>query len=157
MATPWLLILPVAGIGWWALGFPPGWGWIINPFVSNMPVNVGELVSLARTSREIETSIGYLREACLADAKRAVARGEQVVDFEFVVPEDAPMQLERVARLLARACSRLARRHLLTLPASEDVVAFRLGWREEVLSQLAGRPPAPCPISPEGRTRERRG
>lgn len=116
-----------------------------------------ELVSLAHTSREIETSIGYLREAGVADAKQAVARGEQVVDFEFVVPDDAASQLDRLGRLLARACSRVARRYLLTLPASEDVVAFRLWWREEVLSQLEGRPPAPCPITPgAGRTLERR-
>ena len=116
-----------------------------------------ELVTLATTTREIETSIGYLREAGLADAKQAMARGENVVDYEFVVPEDAAVHLDRLGRLLARACSRLARRYLLTLPASDEVVAFRLWWRDEVLSQLAGRPPTPCPIATsEGRTLDRR-
>lgn len=46
MATPWLLVLPVAGIGWWILGFPPGWGWLLVPLVPTMPVNAGELLSL---------------------------------------------------------------------------------------------------------------
>ena len=44
---PWLLLLPVAGVGWWLLGFPPGWGWIVQPMLPYMPVNVGMLVVLA--------------------------------------------------------------------------------------------------------------
>jgi hypothetical protein len=47
MANPWLLFLPVAGIGWWMLGFPPGWGWLVIPLIPTMPVNVGMLVTLA--------------------------------------------------------------------------------------------------------------
>jgi hypothetical protein len=47
MAIPWFLVLPVAGVGWWLLGFPPGWGWLVAPLVSTMPVNVGMLVTLA--------------------------------------------------------------------------------------------------------------
>jgi hypothetical protein len=47
MANPWLLVLPVAGIGWWMLGFPPGWGWLVIPLIPTMPVNVGMLVALA--------------------------------------------------------------------------------------------------------------
>lgn len=113
-----------------------------------------ELVSMADSTREVDACIGYLREAGLADAKRAMARGEDVVDYDLVVPGDAAVHFERLTQLLARARSRLARRHLLTLPASEDVVAFRMWWKEEVLSQLAGRAPAPCPIRPEpGRAR----
>ncbi|HVA75746.1 MAG TPA: ATP-binding protein [Acidimicrobiales bacterium] len=116
-----------------------------------------ELVSLASSTREIEACIGYLREAGLADAKQAVARGESVVDYDLVVPHDAAVHLDRLGQLLARARSRLARRYLLTLPASEDVVAFRLWWRDEVLSQLGGRPPVPCPIQPDaGRARQPR-
>ena len=113
-----------------------------------------ELIELASTTRDIEAHIGHLREAGLADAKRAMARGESVVDFEFDVPEDAPQQLDLLGRLLAVARTRLASRHLLTLPASEDIVAFRLWWRDEVLAQLAGRAPEPCPIKPGDSWRE---
>ncbi len=61
MANPWLLILPVAGIGWWILGFPPSWGWIINPFVSNMPVNLGEVVALATVVIGAYAGLAWLR------------------------------------------------------------------------------------------------
>jgi hypothetical protein len=47
MTNPWLMLLPVGGLFWWWLGFPPGWGWIIVPMVPNMPVSVGTLVTLA--------------------------------------------------------------------------------------------------------------
>ena len=42
-----LLVLPVAGIGWWALGFPPGWGWLVLPMLPGMPVTGGMLIVLA--------------------------------------------------------------------------------------------------------------
>lgn len=106
-----------------------------------------ELVSLATSTAEIEASIGYLREAGLADAKNAVARGDGLVDFDLTVPDDAAVHFDRLAQILARARSKMARRHLLTLPASEEVVAFRIWWKDEVLSQLAGRQPVPCPIA----------
>jgi hypothetical protein len=47
MGTPWLLVLPVAGVGWWLLGFPPGWGWLVVPVLAGMPVNLGMLITLA--------------------------------------------------------------------------------------------------------------
>jgi hypothetical protein len=40
-------LLPIGGIGWWVLGFPPGWGWIVLPMFPPMPVNFGEVVVLA--------------------------------------------------------------------------------------------------------------
>jgi hypothetical protein len=42
-----LILLPVMGIGWWALGFPPGWGWIVLPVAPGMPVSAGQLIVLA--------------------------------------------------------------------------------------------------------------
>jgi hypothetical protein len=47
MSYPLLLLLPVAGVGWWMLGFPPGWGWFYLPVIPTMPVNVGSLIALA--------------------------------------------------------------------------------------------------------------
>jgi hypothetical protein len=43
----WLVLFPVVGLGWWLLGFPPGWGWIVAPMIPSMPVTLGELLVLA--------------------------------------------------------------------------------------------------------------
>ena len=43
----WLMLLPVGGLGWWLLGFPPGWGWIVVPMIPAMPVSLGMLLVLA--------------------------------------------------------------------------------------------------------------
>jgi hypothetical protein len=47
VVTPWLLLLPLGGVVWWLLGFPPGWGWLVLPMIPSMPVTVGMLVVLA--------------------------------------------------------------------------------------------------------------
>jgi hypothetical protein len=47
MARPWIVLLPIAGLGWWALGFPPGWGWLVLPIIPPMPVSVGMLAAMA--------------------------------------------------------------------------------------------------------------
>lgn len=43
----WLMLLPVGGLAWWWLGFPPGWGWLVVPMIPSMPVNLGMLLVLA--------------------------------------------------------------------------------------------------------------
>jgi hypothetical protein len=45
--SPWLMLLPVGGVGWWMLGFPPGWGWFVAPMIPAMPMTFGMLVVLA--------------------------------------------------------------------------------------------------------------
>jgi hypothetical protein len=40
----------------------------------------------------------------------------------------------------------VVRRHLLTMPPSEEVVAYRRWYRDEIESQMRGRPPRPCPL-----------
>jgi hypothetical protein len=41
------MLLPVGGLGWWLMGFPPGCGWIVAPMISAMPVSLGMLFVLA--------------------------------------------------------------------------------------------------------------
>jgi hypothetical protein len=41
------LLLPIPAVGWWLLGFPPGWGWLVLPMLPSMPVSLGMLVVLA--------------------------------------------------------------------------------------------------------------
>ena len=113
------------------------------------PVALRDLVA---DSQEIDAHIGHLRESGFDAAQAALSRGDEFVDLSVNVPADAGKYFDRLATLLSRAASRLARRHLLTLPASREVVAYRLWWRDEVISQLAGRPPRPwsCPATAEG-------
>jgi hypothetical protein len=47
MSHPLFLLLPIAGLGWWLLGFPPGWGWFYVPVIPAMPVSIGSLIALA--------------------------------------------------------------------------------------------------------------
>jgi len=47
MGRFWPVLLPVPGLGWWLLGFPPGWGWLVQPMLPPMPVSLGMLVVLA--------------------------------------------------------------------------------------------------------------
>lgn len=106
-----------------------------------------ELQDLVTSSQDIEAHIGHLRESGLDAAEAALTRGEEIVDVDMNVPEDAGTYLDRLSTLLSRAATRLARRYLLTLPASREVIAYRLWWRDEVMSQLAGRPPRRCPFA----------
>jgi len=41
-----LTLLPIGGIAWWLMGFPPGWGWLILPMFPPMPVSFGMLLVL---------------------------------------------------------------------------------------------------------------
>jgi hypothetical protein len=61
MATPWLLLLPVAGVGWWALGFPPAWGWLVIPPIPTMPVTVGEVISLGLVVVGLYAGLAWFR------------------------------------------------------------------------------------------------
>jgi hypothetical protein len=42
----WPIVLPIPALGWWLLGFPPGWGWLVQPMLPPMPVSLGMLVVL---------------------------------------------------------------------------------------------------------------
>jgi hypothetical protein len=43
----WPILLPIPAVGWWLLGFPPGWGWLLVPMFPPMPISVGILVVFA--------------------------------------------------------------------------------------------------------------
>jgi hypothetical protein len=62
MADPAMLLLPLAGIGWWLLGFPPGWGWLIVPVIPAMPVSVGLLISLGAVVVGAYAGVAWLRQ-----------------------------------------------------------------------------------------------
>jgi hypothetical protein len=41
------LLLPIPAVGWWLLGFPPGWGWLVLPMFPSTPISGGMVVVLA--------------------------------------------------------------------------------------------------------------
>ena len=45
--TGLVALLPIGGIAWWLMGFPPGWGWLVVPMFPQMPVSFGMLLVLA--------------------------------------------------------------------------------------------------------------
>jgi hypothetical protein len=59
---PALLLLPLAGVGWWLLGFPPGWGWLIVPVIPTMPVSVGSLISMVAVVVGAYAGLAWLRQ-----------------------------------------------------------------------------------------------
>ena len=46
MARFWPLVLPLPGLGWWLLGFPPGGAWLIAPLFPSIPISLGTLLIL---------------------------------------------------------------------------------------------------------------
>jgi len=62
MSHPALLLLPLAGVGWWLLGFPPGWGWLVVPVIPTMPVSVGSLISLVAVVVGAYAGLAWLRQ-----------------------------------------------------------------------------------------------
>ena len=62
MNTRWFMLLPVACIGWWLLGFPPGWGWLFFPIIPSMGVSVGVLIALASVVVGLYAGLLWLRD-----------------------------------------------------------------------------------------------
>jgi len=106
-----------------------------------------ELVALADASREISAQMSDLRHDGSDLAEAAIARGESVIDIELQVPEDAVAAFDRLGSLVRRAAETLVGRHVLTVPPSEEVIAYRRWFRDEIEAQLTGRPPRPCPLA----------
>jgi hypothetical protein len=55
------MVLPVAGIIWWLLGFPPGWGWAVLPMLPGMPVSGGMLLVLATVVIGLYGGLAWVR------------------------------------------------------------------------------------------------
>jgi hypothetical protein len=107
-----------------------------------------ELVALAEINREISVHIGGLRQAGADLAEAALGRGESSVDFDVEAADEAVDAFDQLGSLMLRIGDTLGRRHLLSMPPSEEVVAYRRWYRDEIASQLGGRAPRRCPITP---------
>jgi hypothetical protein len=79
-------------------------------------------------------------------AEHAAAGGQESIDFDVVVPDDIAERIEGIADWLRRAARGINRRHLLTLPPTAEVTAYREWFAGEIMRQLAGCEPCPCPV-----------
>jgi hypothetical protein len=55
------VVLPIPAVGWWLLGFPPGWGWLVLPMFPSMPVSLGMLLVLAIVVIGAYSGLAWLR------------------------------------------------------------------------------------------------
>ena len=92
------------------------------------------------------TDIDLWTDADRRMAETAAASGAQTIDFDVYVPDDIASRIEGITAWLRRAAASIRRRQLLTLPATAEVTAYRRWISEEILRQLSGRAPEPCPV-----------
>lgn len=109
-----------------------------------------ELAELADSGRELAEQMIRLREATsgLEDIELAMARGDAVIDVDMVLPDGVEALFDRLAAVMGQAWGSRPDLQLLTPPPSDEVVAYGRWYREEVMAQLAGAPPRPCPFEP---------
>ena len=107
-----------------------------------------ELVALADDGRKLADAMIELRGATsgLEQIESALSRGEDVIDVDMFIPDGAEELFDRLAELMGQAWGTVARQ-LLTPPPSEELAAYGLWYRDEVLSQLSGAAPRPCPFT----------
>ena len=105
-----------------------------------------ELDQVVQTGKPWITDIDLWTDSDRRMAEHAAATGVETVDFDVFVPDDIACRMEGIAAWLRRVTGSIMRRQLLTLPASAEVTAYRLWYGDEILRQLAGREPRPCPL-----------
>jgi anti-sigma regulatory factor (Ser/Thr protein kinase) len=109
-----------------------------------------ELKGVVTAGQQISARVEPWRRIDRTLVEAAAARGDDRLDYEIEVPVDAADVIDRVTGILARLRTSLFRRHFLTSAPSEEVRAYRLWYREEILAQLSGRAPKPCPLAVPG-------
>jgi anti-sigma regulatory factor (Ser/Thr protein kinase) len=105
-----------------------------------------ELAQVVRRTQELATDIDHWTDYDRSVAEAALARGLERIDFDVAVSPEVESAIDRLAAWFRKVTSSLVRRHLLTLPPSPEVAAYRIWYREEIISQLSGEPPRPCPL-----------
>jgi anti-sigma regulatory factor (Ser/Thr protein kinase) len=101
--------------------------------------------TLAEGGREMSVTLDCFRRMGSNEAHAALARGDELVDFDLIVSDEQISSFERIAGRL-RSLGRMVKLgRLLTMPPSDEVAAYRRWYHDEVTAQLAGRPPRPYP------------
>ena len=73
----------------------------------------------------------------------ALHRGDETLDFELQVPEDARQASIELGAMLDEADAYCRSGDLLTLATPPELRDFRVWYLQQVIDQLEGRPPTP--------------
>jgi anti-sigma regulatory factor (Ser/Thr protein kinase) len=107
-----------------------------------------EFEELVTHNHELAALVDRWAENDRGLGQAALARGAKRMDFDVEVPADIESGMDRFVSWIRTVSSAMMRPHLLTLPPSPEVAAYRYWYRDEILSQLSGQPPRPCPLEP---------
>jgi GAF domain-containing protein len=101
---------------------------------------------LAPMAEDIKARIARLREPVRHAIWEAARRGDRLVDLDLLVDTGLPAVFDMAGVLLAQAARASRRGLLLTEPPGAEVVAWRKWLRQELVDQIAGKPPRACPF-----------
>jgi GAF domain-containing protein len=101
---------------------------------------------LAPLAEHVKGRLAPMREPVRRAIWEAVRRGDRLIDLNLLADAGMPSVFEMFAELLTESALGARRGFLLTEPPSREVVAWRQWLRNEMESQIAGRPPRACPF-----------
>jgi anti-sigma regulatory factor (Ser/Thr protein kinase) len=101
---------------------------------------------LAPMADDIKARIARLREPVRRAIWEAARRGDRLVDLDLLADTGLPAVFDMAGALLAQAARASRRGLLLTEPPGPEVVAWRKWLRQELVGQIAGKPPRACPF-----------
>jgi anti-sigma regulatory factor (Ser/Thr protein kinase) len=101
---------------------------------------------LAGLIEEILASYAAPRHGARDRTRELLAAGHQRGDITMLLPPEAASDIQRLHALVLEADRFCRQGHLLSLAASDQVMALREWIVSEVVHQLGGGLPAPCPI-----------
>jgi GAF domain-containing protein len=101
---------------------------------------------LAPLAEHVKGRLAPMREPVRRAIWEAVRRGDRLIDINLLADAGMPSVFEMFGELLAESALGARRGFLLTEPPSREVVEWRQWLRNEMESQIAGRPPRACPF-----------
>lgn len=104
-------------------------------------------VGQVAAARQFLDELGRARLAAQVHLHRALERGDRLLDADVLVPLPSVPLLPGLIDLLDEVAGYCERGELLALAPSPAVRGFRRWWTEEIVRQVGGKPPRPCPFS----------
>lgn len=110
------------------------------------PTASADLRELAEQAAHVHRLAAGAQETNRRTSRAALQRGDRLVDISLVMATDTVTGLAALGRLLRKATAAAGEGRILTLPPGREVSDYRGWFLEEVVAQMNGRPPRPCPF-----------